>query len=96
MLSQGNDDMVLDRAFYAKEDRDHYKQLVEGHGARWVLVYLTAPKEVLWRRIHERRSGGIHADCALDISKELLDSFYDNFEVPKGEGEVVIDTAFDV
>jgi predicted kinase len=69
-----------------------YKRLVEGAGARWVLVYLTAPKDVLWERIHSRRSDGIHADVALDITKELLDDFYDNFEVPNGEGEIVVDT----
>jgi predicted kinase len=92
ILAEGKDDLVLDRAFYAKEDRDVYKRLVEEAGARWVLVYLTAPKEVLWERIHSRRAEGIHADVALEISKELLDNFYDNFEVPNGEGEIVVDT----
>lgn len=91
LLTDGRD-VVLDRAFYAKEDRDIYKNLVEGKGGRWVLVYLQAPKEVLWKRIGARREAGVNADCALEISEELLDFFYDNFEVPSGEGEVVVDT----
>lgn len=92
MLSSGKNDIVLDRAFYAKEDRDAYKQLVESSGARWVLVFLKAPKELLWQRIQTRRAAGVNADCALEISKELLDIFYDGFEVPVGEGEVVVNT----
>jgi predicted kinase len=91
LLTQGRD-VVLDRAFYAKEDRDAYRALVEEKGARWVLVYLKAPKEVLWQRIGARREAGVNADCALEISRELLDMFYDNFEVPDGEGEIVVDT----
>lgn len=93
ILSEGKTDVVLDRAFYAKEDRDAYKKMVEDKGARWVLVYLTAPKQVLWERIQGRRAAGVNADSALVISKELLDFFYDGFDVPKGEGEIVVDTA---
>lgn len=90
-LTDGRD-VVLDRAFYAKEDREAYKNLVDGKGGRCVLVYLKAPKEVLWQRIGSRREAGVTADCALEISKELLDMFYDNFDVPRGEGEIVVDT----
>lgn len=92
MLSIGKDDIVLDRALYAKEDRDAYKQLIESNGARWVLVFLEAPKEVLWQRIQDRSAAGVNADCALEISKELLDMFYDGFEVPEAEGEIVVNT----
>ncbi len=91
-LAIGKDDIVLDRALYAKEDRDAYKQLIESNGARWVLVFLKAPKEVLWQRIQDRRAAGVNAECALEISKELLDMFYDGFEVPAGEGEIVVNT----
>ncbi|KAK5169619.1 uncharacterized protein LTR77_005596 [Saxophila tyrrhenica] len=92
LLAKGEDDIVLDRAFYAKKDREAYKQLAEDHGARWLLVYLTAPKDVLWQRIQERRAAEMNADSARIISKELLDEFYDGFEVPVREGELVIDT----
>ena len=88
-LADGKVDVVLDRAFYAKEDRDFYKALIEQHGGRWVLVYLKVPKDVLWRRIAARRKAGVNADSALEINKELLDVFYDGFEVPSGEGEMI-------
>jgi predicted kinase len=92
LLSEGARDVILDRAFYAKEDRDLYESLIEKYGGRKVLVYLSAPKSVLWERIQARRTEGINADCMLEISKDLLDMFYDNFEVPSGEGEIVVDT----
>ena len=92
ILIEGQDDIILDRAFYAKEDRDLYRDLVENRGGRCVLVYLNAPKEVLWQRICARREAGITADSALEISEALLDTFFDGFEVPHGEGEVVVDT----
>lgn len=40
-------DLVLDRSFWAKEDREKYKRLAEGKDGRWVLVYLKANKSVL-------------------------------------------------
>ena len=92
LLAEGKRDLILDRAFYAKEDRDHYRALIEKYGGRCVLVYLSAPKTVLWERIQSRRRAGVNADCMLDISLSLLDSYYDKFEVPSGEGEIVVDT----
>ena len=92
LLGVDQSDVILDRAFYAKEDRDRYRELIEKHGGRCVLVYLSAPKSVHWDRIQARRAASLNADCMLDISKDLLDMFYDNFEVPSGEGEITIDT----
>ncbi|KAM7202617.1 P-loop containing nucleoside triphosphate hydrolase [Naviculisporaceae sp. PSN 640] len=92
LLNKGDKDIVLDRSLYAKEDRDCYKKLVEEKGGRWILVYFRpANKELIWQRIQNRRKEGINADCALEISKELLDKYWDGFEIPNGEGEVVID-----
>lgn len=88
----GGKDVVLDRAFYAKEDRDRYTVLIEKHGARKVLVFLSAPKDVLRERIQARRAAGLNADNMLDISTSMLDMFYDNFEIPHGEDEIVVDT----
>ena len=85
-------DVILDRAFYAKEDRDLYRQLVEKHGGRVVLVYLSAPQSVLWERIQARRKASLNADTMFEISESLLDTFYNGFEVPRGEGEIVVDT----
>ncbi|KAF2667366.1 P-loop containing nucleoside triphosphate hydrolase protein [Microthyrium microscopicum] len=85
-----NKDVVLDRSFYAKKHRDEYKAIIEQSGGRVILVYLKGDRDVLWRRICERRAKGIDADSAREISSGLLDQFMKDFEVPKGEGEVVI------
>lgn len=90
LLREGKD-IMLDRSFYAKEDRDDFKAQIEQAGGRWVLVYFRADKEVLWKRICERRSCGINADSALEITEELLDAYVEGFDVPDGEGELVID-----
>lgn len=86
--------LVLDRSFYAKEDRDEYRALAEQAGARVVLVYLQATREVLWRRISERKakaeSAGRDADSAFDVTEEVLDRYLSGFEAPSGEGEVVV------
>ena len=84
-------DIVLDRSFYAKADRNEYKAMIEKGGGRWVLVYLKADRHLLWRRICNRRAKGVNADSALDISAELLEQYVVGFEEPKGEGEQVID-----
>lgn len=82
--------MVLDRSFYAKKDRDEYKAAVEYGGGQSVLVYLKAGRDVLWKRICERRAKDVNADSAFEINPALLDQYVRGFEVPDGEGEIVI------
>ena len=82
--------VVLDSSFYAKGDRDRYKAKIENAGGRWVLVYLKAERDVLWNRICERREKTLDADSAREISPALLDRFVRGFEVPEGEGEIVV------
>ena len=90
MLIEGKRDIVLDRSFYAKSDRDEFRELVESLDGRAVLVYLMVPKEELWRRIVQRRNEGVNADSARELSWELLGMYLEDFEEPKGESEVVI------
>lgn len=85
-------DVILDRSSYAKEDRDAFRTLVERYGGRVVLLYLKVPEEVLWRRICARKEAGRDADSAADIDRELLRSYVEGFEVPEGEGELVVET----
>ena len=84
-------DVVLDRSFFAKEDRDRFKAVIEREGGRWVLVYLKASKEVLWRRIQERWAEPRHADSANEITREILEGYWEGWEAPVGEGEVVVE-----
>ncbi|KAI1820858.1 ATP/GTP-binding protein [Xylaria intraflava] len=87
-------DVVFDRAFWNKEDRDDAKRLIESLGARWVLVHLRAPdKATLWQRICQRREAELNADCAYRITQEILDTYWNGFEKPVEEGEIVIDTS---
>ncbi|KAH7068054.1 ATP/GTP-binding protein [Paraphoma chrysanthemicola] len=87
-------DIILERSFYAKEDRDEYRGIAEKAGARVVLVFLKAEgesgKECLWTRIRQRSKGIKTADSALDISRETFDYYWNGFENPDGEGEVVV------
>ncbi|KXS98575.1 hypothetical protein AC578_4289 [Pseudocercospora eumusae] len=90
-LAHGKSDVILDRSFYAKEDRDEFKQIVERNGGKWVLVYLKVPREVLWGRIQRRREMEIDANSALEISTELFEMYVKGFEHPGREGEIVVE-----
>ncbi|KAI1757518.1 ATP/GTP-binding protein [Xylaria castorea] len=93
LLAEGSRDVVFDRAFWNKEDRDDAKKLITTLGARWVLVYLKAPdKPTLWRRICQRRDAQLNADCAYQITPDVLDMYWNGFEEPMEEGEIVINT----
>lgn len=84
-------DIVLDRSFYAKEDRDDFKSMTEKAGGRWVLVYLKADKDLLWKRICDRSAKTRDANSAFEISREIFEGYWVGFEVPRGEGEVIVE-----
>ncbi|KAH8724114.1 P-loop containing nucleoside triphosphate hydrolase protein [Phaeosphaeriaceae sp. PMI808] len=87
-------DIIIERSFYAKEDRDEYRKMAEEAGARVVIMFLKAEgedgKELLWTRICKRSEGKKTADSALDISRDLFESYWSGFENPVGEGEIVV------
>jgi predicted kinase len=87
-LLEQRKNMVLDRSFYAKQHRDEYRAMVEQAGGSTILVYLHADREVLWKRICDRRKKELNADSAREISLALLEDFVRGFEVPVGEGEL--------
>lgn len=99
LLQEQQRDTILDLAFWNKGYRDEYKRIIESNDGRWVLVFLDAEKEVLWRRIQERRArrdalsvddGGRDGDSAFDVDKETFEVYCGGFERPAGEGEVVV------
>ncbi|KAK7924316.1 ATP GTP-binding protein [Apiospora marii] len=91
LLDEGRD-VVLDRSFYAKEDRDEFKQIIDEWGGRWVLVFFKAvDKEKLWARIQHRSAQPKEANSALDISRETFEMYCSGFEDPQGEGEIVVE-----
>ncbi|KAF2822014.1 putative ATP/GTP-binding protein [Ophiobolus disseminans] len=87
-------DVILERSFYAREDREEYRKMAHDGGARVVLVFLKAEgdegKEFLWNRICKRSNRGKTADSALDISRETFEMYWRGFEDPVGEGEIVV------
>lgn len=92
LLTEGKD-VVFERSCYAKEDRKEWRRIAEEYGARVVLVSLRAKnKEALWERIRERSQAKKTADNALDISREIFEMYWNGFENPVGEDELVIDT----
>jgi predicted kinase len=85
---------ILERSFYAREDRAEFRDMAERAGAKVLLVYLKAEgevgKEVLWNRICKRSEETKTADSAVDISRETFEEYWSGFEEPVGEGEIVI------
>ena len=57
----GKKNIVLDSLFWAKKGRD------ENAGGRWILVFLKAERDILWKRICERRQKGVNADSAREM-----------------------------
>lgn len=84
--------VVADRAFYAREDRDDYQNMVREEDGVWIMVYFKATdKEALWRRICERSAKTRDANSALDITRATFDTYWAGFEVPHDEGEIVVE-----
>ncbi|RSL74309.1 hypothetical protein CEP53_000362 [Fusarium sp. AF-6] len=99
-LEEKTRDIVLDLSFWNKEYRDEFKTMIEEFGGRWVLVFLDADKEQLWKRITSRKAqrdgqdlADRTGDSAFDVDRETFDSYYEGFERPFGEGECVIKVA---
>lgn len=91
LLAEGKD-VAFERSCYLKEDRDGWRKIAEDAGARVVLVFLRADdKEVLWRRICSRSTAGQTADSALDINRATFEMYWDGFENPESESEIVIE-----
>lgn len=90
-LLKNGKDIVLERSFYAKEDRDEFRTMIADGGGRIVLVFLKASdKEALWGRICARSARGKEANSSLDITRDIFDMYWKGFEDPEGEGEVVV------
>ncbi|WP_163102185.1 AAA family ATPase [Peribacillus alkalitolerans] len=81
--------VVVDSSFWKGTERDEFKQLIETTGGKWRLIYLKVDPNDLRKRL-KIRSIRFDANAAFPISEEILTSFLNGFEAPKGEGEIVI------
>lgn len=83
LITAGHD-VVVDKSFWSRAERDVYKALVTEAGGRWRLVHFDVSAPELRRRVQARRSRG-DAD-AFPATDEILDHFHTTFEAPRGEG----------
>jgi len=89
-LIQNKQQVVVDFSFWQRSRREKYKQLIEEAGGKWKLIYLKVHPNDLRKRL-EIRSQRFDANAAFTITEEILTSYLNGFEVPKGEGEIVIE-----
>ncbi|WHY85918.1 ATP-binding protein [Neobacillus novalis] len=82
--------VVVDSSFWRQSERVEYKQLIETAGGKWRLIYLKVNPNDLRERL-KIRSNRFDANAAFPITEEILTSFLNGFEVPKGEEEIVIE-----
>ncbi|MEI2664138.1 AAA family ATPase [Rossellomorea sp. LJF3] len=81
--------VVIDFSFWDRERRDDYKQLIETSGGKWKLIYIKVDPDDLRERLNIRNQR-LDAN-SFPISEELLSSYLKGFEIPDGEGEVVVE-----
>lgn len=81
--------MVIDFSFWNRARRDRYKQLIEKSGGKWKLTYLQVSPDDLRERL-KIRNQRFDAN-AFPITEEVLTSYLNGFEIPKNEGEMVIE-----
>lgn len=84
--------LVIDFSFWSKSNRKYYKNFLEELGADIQLIYLKVDKETLKKRIESRNKN--HDANSQFIDEKTFEMYYNGFEDPKDEGEVVI-TSFD-
>ncbi|TLS36159.1 AAA family ATPase [Pseudalkalibacillus caeni] len=81
--------VVIDFSFWDRVRRNQYKKLIEDTGGKWKLIYLKVHPDDLRERL-KIRNKRFDAN-AFPISEEVLTSYLDGFEIPNGEGEIVIE-----
>lgn len=81
---------VLDLSFWNKAERERVSELISSHGGRHQLVYLKVPEQVLKARLKER-SKRFDANAAFTIIDEIFGLYFNGFQEPKGENEIVVE-----
>lgn len=89
-LLNGKRNVVIDFSFWQRKRRYEYKKLIEDGGGAWKLIYLKVHPDDLRERLRIR-SQRFDANAAFTITEEILSSFLKGFEVPSGEGEIIIE-----
>ena len=77
-LIKDEKNVVVDFSFWNKDNRNHYKNIIENTGATVELVYMKASKELLWNRL-QKRNLSLHANSPFIITDEILEHHYNEF-----------------
>ncbi|MBE6011839.1 AAA family ATPase [Anaeropeptidivorans aminofermentans] len=88
-LIKSGQNVILDFSFWNKENRNKYKKLIEELEGTVDLVYLKADIEVLRKRL-QIRNQSIHVNSPYEITDDILERYYNGFQEPLGEGEIII------
>ncbi|MBH0157374.1 ATP-binding protein [Fictibacillus sp. 5RED26] len=88
-LIHGKQQVVIDFSFWDRSRRIQYKKLIEEAGGKWMLIYLKVHPDELRKRL-KIRNKRFDAN-SFPISEERLASYLNGFEVPKDEGEIVVE-----
>jgi predicted kinase len=88
-LIQEKKQVVIDFSFWDRARRERYKKLIENSGGNWKLIYLKVHPDDLRKRL-ALRNQRFDAN-SFPISEELLTSYLEGFEIPEGEGEIVVE-----
>ncbi|WP_166000335.1 ATP-binding protein [Bacillus sp. Cs-700] len=88
-LIQDKQQVVIDFSFWDRVRRNQYKKIIEDSGGRWKLIYLRVHPNDLHERL-KLRNQRFDAN-SFPISEERLQSYLTCFEIPNGEGEIVIE-----
>lgn len=90
ILLEEKRNVVIDFSFWQRKRRNEYKKMIEDAGGEWKLIYLKVHPNDLRERLRIR-SQRFDANAAFTITDEILNSFLHGFEVPTGEGVIVIE-----
>lgn len=88
-LIHNKQQVVIDFSFWNRAKRDSYKRMIEKSGGKWKLIYLKVHKDDLRARL-KRRNNRFDAN-AFPVTEELLAIYLNSFEIPEGEGELVVE-----
>jgi len=75
-------DVVLDYAFWSRQEREHYRALLRPLGIEPETIYLATPRDVVLARMRDRRTS--NADDYA-ISNDLAAAHFDAFEPPTAD-----------
>ncbi|MEU2876897.1 ATP-binding protein [Streptomyces sp. NPDC007070] len=87
---QAGDDVVLDHGLWRRSERDNWRQADREAGGHPLVVHLPADRDELLRRLAERNR---REDAnALTVTPEALDDFFDRFDVPAEDEDMIVYT----